>query len=530
MAKICGSPWAAKMMAACLAALTVGLAGQAFAAATFQHVLIISIDGLHEADLHDPALTADMPNILALAHNGIDYTHASCSTPSDSFPGSAAYFTGASPKTTGIYFDDSYSRTLFAPGSDMNSPAGAMVGFTGEIDKNPQRLDGGGDCGLGSIDPDKLPLARIDGKLVPVYPHNYIKVNTIFEVAHQAGLRTALIDKHPCYDLANGPSGKGLDDLYGPESDAQLALIKGQLYDASTIGQSTHKDKKLKKPTKSVAISNAFDDLRMAALLNQIQGKDARGAAMVGVPALFGINLIAVNTAQKLDDGGIEKKTDGSEVVSDALHEALQHNDGNIGQIVQALKDNNLYDSTLIVLTAKHAQGPRLGSATTLPLDTFNSVLLAKGIRVVQATQDDVGLYWLRDQSQTASAATLLSALPPANGIAEVLWGPSLVAAGFGDPAADDRAPNIIVKLKPGFLIHDKPKRAEHGGFSEDDTHVALILSGGLPANLRGTTQDAAVKSTQIAVTALEALGLDPAKLQGAVLEKTPSLPGLKKD
>ena len=103
-------------------------------------------------------------------------------------------------------------------------------------------------------------------------------------------------------------------------------------------------------------------------------------------------------------------------------------------------------------------------------------------MQVAQATEDDVGLYWLRNQRDTAKAAAVLSALPPENGIAEVLWGPGLVAAGFGNPSKDDRTPDIILKLKPGFLIHDKLKRAEHGGFSDDDTHVALVLAGSVPA------------------------------------------------
>ena len=45
----------------------------------------------------------------------------------------------------------------------------------------------------------------------------YLKVNTIYEVIHNAGMRTAATDKHPAYEMLNGPSGTGLDDFYGPE-------------------------------------------------------------------------------------------------------------------------------------------------------------------------------------------------------------------------------------------------------------------------------------------------------------------------
>ena len=52
------------------------------------------------------------------------------------------------------------------------------------------------------IDPANLPIDPATCK--PVYPHQYLKVNTIFEVAHAAGLRTAWTDKHAAYEIING--------------------------------------------------------------------------------------------------------------------------------------------------------------------------------------------------------------------------------------------------------------------------------------------------------------------------------------
>ena len=42
-------------------------------------------------------------------------------------------------------------------------------------------------------------------------------MNTIFEVVKRNGGTTAWTDKHPSYEWTNGPSGKGVDDFYGPE-------------------------------------------------------------------------------------------------------------------------------------------------------------------------------------------------------------------------------------------------------------------------------------------------------------------------
>jgi len=66
-----------------------------------------------------------------------------------------------------------------------------------------------------------------------VYPHSYLKVNTVFEVARAAGLRTAWSDKHPAYEILNGPSGAGVQDLFTPERQpfadlAALAVIEAE--------------------------------------------------------------------------------------------------------------------------------------------------------------------------------------------------------------------------------------------------------------------------------------------------------------
>ena len=67
-------------------------------------------------------------------------------------------------------------------------------------------------------------------------------------------------------------------------------------------------------------------------------------------------------------------------------------------------------------------------------------------------------------------------------------------------------------------------KIAEHGGFSDDDTHVALLVS--IPG-LEPRVSPAPVRTAQVAPTILDALKLDPRALRAVQMEKTPVLPGL---
>src|SRR5260370_4113821 len=106
----------------------VGLSGT-------QQVLLISIDGLHAVDLERFIAGHPASTLARLAHMGTRYTEASASKPSDSYPGLLAIVTGGSPRSTGVYYDDSYDRRLSPPGSNC-STRGTEVVYDESIDLN----------------------------------------------------------------------------------------------------------------------------------------------------------------------------------------------------------------------------------------------------------------------------------------------------------------------------------------------------------------------------------------------------------
>ena len=81
------------------------------------HVLLISVDGMHQSDLdwyvaHHPSST-----LARLTRSGTEYTNAATSNPSDSDPGGTALMTGGNPKSTGVYYDVEYSHNTDQPGA-----------------------------------------------------------------------------------------------------------------------------------------------------------------------------------------------------------------------------------------------------------------------------------------------------------------------------------------------------------------------------------------------------------------------------
>lgn len=81
----------------------------------YKHVAVFSIDGLHSSDVHKYIAKRPKSTIASLLETGFEYSDAFTSAPSDSFPGIMNQFTGASPRTTGVWYDDTYDRTFFAP-------------------------------------------------------------------------------------------------------------------------------------------------------------------------------------------------------------------------------------------------------------------------------------------------------------------------------------------------------------------------------------------------------------------------------
>ncbi len=460
---------------------------------TVRRVLLISVDGLHALDLANFIRSHPNSAMARLSSSGVTYTQASTSKPSNSFPGLLSIVTGGSPISTGVWYEGAYARSLSPPGSNCKT-AGTEVIWSGVLDRNNKALDAGG-----GIDPAKLPLDP-SKNCVPVYPHSFLRVNTIFEVAHAAGMRTAWIDKHPSYEMVNGPSGRGVDDLFTPE-----------------IGSAT----------RDVKAQEAYDDVKVQAIVNEIDGKDHTGKVSVGVPALFGVAFQVVRFAQVTPTGGY---ADASGTPSAPLLDAIEHTDQSIGKMVDALKARGLSDSTLIILTAKHAQAPIDRSKRRIVDDTIIPNLVNQvqdGLNALAYADGNITSIWLTDQSQVGKVAETLS--QPSNqsaaGIQKVLWGESLKLM-FNDPIQDARVPDIVVIPNLGDIYAPAGDTilAAHGGFSEEDTHVALLLSS---PKLKPLMIKTPVETTQIAPTILKALGLNPRALQAVEKEETSILPRL---
>jgi len=540
--------------------LVAGMVGMSLPASahdrtpTVRHVLLLSVDGMHQSDLDWYVAHHPHSALAELVAHGDEYTRARTPVPSDSFPGMVGQVTGGNPSSTGIYYDDTFNHALLPAGTTAAQCAtarpGVEVTYFEQLDKNQHALDAGqGLAGLpGSIlqmtanpnqviDPTQLPVDA--SSCQPVYPHQYLKVNTVFEVARTAGLRTAWSDKHPAYEILNGPSGTGVQDLFTPEINS----------DAPTLGSSGDW-------TSVNTLTQQYDSYKVQAVVNEINGFDHTGTTKVGTPAIFGMNFQTVSTAEKLPlsvtaTSGTTQLPGGYEAdgvtPGPVLRSALDSIDAKVGSMLDAISHAGLADDTVVILSAKHGQSPQKPSELTRIddgkiLDALNAAWAAQHPSAVQplvafSVDDDGMLIWLNDRSPVAThfAAQFLlgfngtgndiTGAPKAftsSGLTQVFAGEQ-AADYFHVQPGDPRVPDVFGISQVGVVYTGKKgKIAEHGGVNPADRHVPLLVSG---ADIAHDRIGAPVETTQIAPTILKLLGLDPSFLQAVQMEHTRVLP-----
>jgi hypothetical protein len=564
-----------RIVAACASVLAITIATTSGAAASahrppVRHVLLLSVDGLHQDDLAYYIAAHPRSALAQLVASGTEYTQAQTTFPSDSFPGMVAQLTGAGPGTSGVYYDDTYNRALLPAGTRDCTTAtkGTEVSWTEAADRSqdPITLDAGqglADPALVALPGNTLaqtlaagpaltkailamtatPQSLLDPAALPidpatctaVYPHNYVRVNTVFNVARAHDLGTAWSDKHPAYEILNGPSGTGIEDLFTPEINS--------VADASGDDWTTDN-----------ALTQEYDGFKVAAVLNEINGLDHSGQRHVETPAVFGMNFQTVSTAQKLptSDGSLGGYLpDGTP--GPLLRRALSFVNGEVATMLSTIQRAGLAGSTVVILSAKHGQSPEKLSALRRVDDGpiidgidagWASAHPTAAPLVAFSVDDDVMLLWLSDRHPAALAFVktyLLTHSAPANrasdpagvysttvtssGLTKVYTGrgaDALVSARAGDA----HAPDLIGIAQHGVVYTGKTKKiSEHGGAAPDDRDVPLVVSGA-GAGATHRSFDKPVQTTQIAPTILALLGLDPHELDAVRLDQTAVLPG----
>jgi hypothetical protein len=366
-------------------------------------------------------------------------------------------------------------------------------------------------------------------------------------------MRTAWSDKHAAYIAVSGPGdGTNVDDFYSPEINSDSANFAAEAPPVKILACSPLPDDAAADAhddyTGSFQNIQCYDSLKVQAILAEIEGKHHDGSGSAPVPAIFGMNFQAVSIGQKLvyQHGSVAKSysttggyLDSLGTPSDSLFQEIKFVDYSIGLMISELKEAKVYDSTLIIITAKHGQSGidpkrllRISADNNgmSPSTILTALLPDSEVNQIGPTEDDVSLLWLANSTpaQRAIAVGMLQTgtNPKIGGYdgGEIFWGAALDLM-FNDSATDPRTPDIVVAPNVGVIYTGgKKKVMEHGGFAHDDTNVIMLLAN---PKFSPVTVNFPVQTAQVAPTILKALGLDPDSLQSVQMEHTQLLPGL---
>jgi hypothetical protein len=481
-----------------------------------KHVLLLSIDGMHAVDFYNCSNGIAgvnggepyCPNLAALSQTGINYVNTESSKPSDSFPGMAALASGGTPKTTGLYYDVAYDRSLDGPekltGTGLApspcTPYAAPTGTTTDndqgVDLDDTKLNGGApgasltEGGVASLDPKKLSRDPQNG-CAPVWPWNFIRVNTIFGVIHAAGGYTAWIDKHPSYSFVGGPGGKGLDDYFAPEVSSRVVALPGVKTALGVPCDPIRDTVGMGAWNGSFENIQCYDSIKVNGLLNQIAGKTHSGAA-AQVPAVFGMNFQSVYVGQSVNEAGVAVGgyKNAAALPTLPLLGDIEYVDAAIGDIVGALKSAGIYNDTLLLITAKHGDSPidptrYVADGTNTPATLLGDLIPLSESPLnpggIGATEDDVSVLWLKKGVNVDTAVDIIQNNAAGEGLGEIFYGPSLAInynQGGLEPGQDPRSPDIIVTPNIGVTYSGSTSMVgDHGGFGHDDTNVIMLVS-----------------------------------------------------
>ena len=462
-----------------------------YAKGPYSRVLFMSFDGMHQNDLVRFVQLYPNSTFATVLGNAVAYSQAKASSPSDSFPATTAIFTGAQPRLSGIWWDDAWDRSLYPGTSNCEGLPGAECDWSANDDMNGTVLDGGRSFNI-SIFPKRKTSW---GTCETVYPHDFIRVNTVFEVARQNGLVTALAEKHPSYEFLNGNTGFGIVEGYYPEVSS------------------------VPRNLTSLSLTQAYDDLHWAAISNWTVGNFVNGTKMPnGGPSLYAANFQSLTYAQSF-----HKYADSAGAFEGNISAAIQRYDLRLSQLLGTMKACGTLNSTLLMIGSKQGQGPV--NPNILKYINYTTMIEAAGVPVSLFTADDGGVMWLKNSSDAPLAKANLIAQKNITGVDFIYIGDEIWQNGFGTARNDPRVPDLIIGSVDGvFYTPPTIQVQNHGGIHPENLDVPLLAYN---PNLKARNITEVVTNYQIAPTILHALGIDIGQLDAYRMEGTPVLPFL---
>jgi predicted AlkP superfamily pyrophosphatase or phosphodiesterase len=425
-------------------------------------VVIISVDGLAAFYFNDPK--ADMPNLRAMASEGARASGMRAVTPTVTWPNHTSIVTGVMPGRHGVLGNNCFDRTT-----------NQRVQFIADPNFNQ---------------------------------HELLKVPTIYDLAHDAGMKTAAL---------RWPASRGAKTLDWTAPDVWSVSLMRKYTTPSLMAEckeaGIHLDGTDRPPQPEDRMPPGIDGT-MTRAFNLILQKHR--------PRLALLHLTMVDHLQH-DHGPQTPKA----------YEAIREADAQVGEVWEELKRDYPDNATLIIVS-DHGFSPirRMILPNVILRDA--GLIDVRGTRIVGGdvqivAQGGSALVYItpREGSKKEIIERITKALKGHDGIARIVGPGELKEIGMPDPARDPRGPDMVLYAPMGYVFGDtaagslayaeKPERL--GSHGHDPTYPALhatFLAWGAGVS-RGTVLPE-ISNTDVAPTVAAMLGISMTNVDGKVL------------
>lgn len=430
------------------------------AAASDRHVIVVCIDGLAAYLLDDPK--APLPTIRRLAHEGcVAEGGMKVANPSITWPNHTTLVTGVWPAKHGV----------LANGMPVRGASDVPIFVDGKRDQR-----------------------------------ELVRVPTLIDVAHAAGLRTAEIN-WPCTR-----GSQSLDDSFPDVPDAVVHMsphLRVELIDAGLLGDDTQA---------SFAANSAVgrDHVWTEAACHVIRKRK---------PNLMFVHLLNVDATHHLL---------GPQTA--AGYTANAYADACLARIVAAIEDAGIRERTTLIVLADHG-------FTTTPKAICPNVLLrqqkfltVKAGKIQDARahvipEGGVGLiYCTHPGNEAEDLKSVQKLFADQEGVAEILLPEQFAEHGLPHPREYAQAPNAVLVAKDGYSVSNsvegeafvlgnaeaKTSLGQHGFIATHKKMNAPLVLSGRGIQRGGKLKD--VENIDVAPTIASLLGLKEFTVDGKSL------------
>lgn len=450
------------VLAACSVMLAAGAAHAADTPAT-KHVVLVSVDGLAASYLNDPR--AEMPTLRKLAKSGAVAKGMITTFPSVTWPSHTSLITGVQPLRHGVIGNNVWSRKL--------DRALAYIG-----------------------DPE-------------LTKEQAIRVPTLYDVAHQAGLKCGSVI-WPCCNGANTLNwvipDAGKAELHARYTTPGFVEELGKAgIDISQLGAwGWNKDYSTERDVLYTRVANY--------LLTQKKA-----------------NLVLVHL---VTPDGVEHAYGPH---TPEAYKAVAESDQRLAEIWETLQQPPLAGNSTLVVVSDHGFAPYekfirpnvvLKELGLIATDDKDKVTTRQAWCVAQGGSAFV--YVLAKEKKAEITAQLSEKLAKVEGVAAVLWPDGIARLGLPTADTNGEAPDLVLLTSPGYSfveVHTGDAVAPAGGLKgshghdpqPEYMHATFVAAG---AGIKPGVQLELIQNVDVAPTIAKLMGLSLPGVDGRVLDQ----------